>query len=87
MRADPSPSLLHNMSAPPKTTVTWQGLSGLVGQKGPGGSGVCSLNYTPGGGIHGLAVLFALPCPDFELRLCRRAIPISLDYLGNVGPA
>ena len=61
MRADPSPSLLHNMSAPPKTTVTWQGLSGLVGQKGPGGSGVCSLNYTPGSGIHGLAVLFALP--------------------------
>jgi hypothetical protein len=49
------------MSAPPKTTVTWQGLSGLVGQNGPGGSGVCSLKYTPGGGNHGLALRFALP--------------------------
>ena len=61
MRADPSPALLHNMSAPPKTTVTWQGLSGLIGQLGPGGSGVCSLKYTPGGVAHGLALRFALP--------------------------
>ena len=61
MPADPSQSLLHNMSAPPKTTVTWQGLSGLMGQLGPGGSGVCSLKYTPGGGTHGLAISFALP--------------------------
>lgn len=60
MRPDPSPSLLHNMSAPPKTTVTWQGLSGLMGQLGPGGSGVCSLLYTPGDS-YGHAVSFVLP--------------------------
>ena len=61
MRPDPSPSLLHNMSAPPKTTVTWQGLSGLMGQPDPGGPGVCNLRYAPGGGTHGLALSFALP--------------------------
>jgi len=78
MRADPSPSLLHNMSAPPKTTVTWQGLSGLMGQLGPGGSGVCSLKYTPGSGAYGLAVCFALP--DDITRLSAASL---LERLGQ----
>ena len=78
MRPDPSPSLLHNMSAPPKTTVTWQGLSGLMGQLGPGGSGVCSLKYTPGGGAYGLAVRFALA--DDVTRLSASSL---LERLGQ----
>lgn len=56
MRHDPLPSLLHNMSAPPKTLVTWQGLGGLVGQ----GAGRTSAAY-PTAHVHGRAIRFTLP--------------------------
>lgn len=39
-------SLLHNMSAPPKSVLRYEGLSDLWTQFGPGGSGVTQLRYT-----------------------------------------
>jgi len=53
-------ALLHNMSAPPKTVVKYEGLSGLASTLGPGGSGVCGLKYK-GDGVFGTPVLFVLP--------------------------
>jgi hypothetical protein len=38
--------LLHNMSAPPKSVLRYEGLAGLASQSGPGGSGVTQLRYT-----------------------------------------
>ena len=38
--------LLHNMSAPPKSVLRYEGLSGLATQAGPGGSGVTQIRYT-----------------------------------------
>jgi len=40
-----TPSLLHNMSAPPKSVVKYSGLSGLMTELGPGGSGVAAVTY------------------------------------------
>jgi len=77
MRPDPGPVLLHNMSAPPKTTVTWHGLSGLLEQPGPGGPGVGSAR-TGRGQAYGQAVRFALP------EDCSGVSPLSLlRYLGH----
>ena len=52
--------LLHNMSAPPKSVVRYNGLAGLVQQVGPGGSGVTSLRYR-NSEQHGEAIRFELP--------------------------
>ncbi len=59
VRADDSSPLLHNMSAPPKSVVRYSGLSGLVQQTGPGGSGVTSLRYS-NINQHGSCVRFEL---------------------------
>ncbi|NBS40655.1 MAG: hypothetical protein EBS73_15645, partial [Betaproteobacteria bacterium] len=53
-------ALLHNMSAPPKSVVRYSGLSGLLQQRGPGGTGITSLHYN-NGQQHGEAVRFELP--------------------------
>ena len=53
-------ALLHNMSAPPKSVVRYSGLSGLIQQRGPGGTGITSLRYR-NGQQHGEAVRFELP--------------------------
>ena len=53
-------ALLHNMSAPPKSVMTYEGLSGLVQQVGPGGAGVASLTVAPVR-IGGQPVRFELP--------------------------
>jgi hypothetical protein len=63
------PALLHNMSAPPKSLVKYEGLSDFVIRHLPGGSGVTSVGYkpcTPGGTPRqfGTAVRFSLP-PEF----------------------
>lgn len=63
------PALLHNMSAPPKSVVRYEGLSDFVLHRPPGGSGVSSVGYkprTPGGTPRqfGTAVRFSLP-PEF----------------------
>ena len=41
------PALLHNMSAPPKSLVKYEGLSDFVIRRLPGGSGVTSVGYKP----------------------------------------
>ena len=53
-------SVLHNMSAPPKSVMKYEGLSGLATSLGPGGSGVTSMKYRPGR-HYGKAVRVALP--------------------------
>ena len=53
------PSLLHNMSAPPKTVVKYSGLSDLARTIGPGGSGVAAIKFK-GREIHGTPVRFML---------------------------
>ena len=39
-------NLLHNMSAPPKSVLRYEGLAGLASQSGPGASGATQLRYT-----------------------------------------
>ena len=52
--------MLHNMSAPPRTTIRYEGLSGNVTGAGPGGSGVCSRGYQ-GTPLRGCIVQLQLP--------------------------
>jgi len=55
-----APHVLHNMSAPPRTTIRYEGLSGNVKEAGPGGSGVCSRGYQ-GTPLRGRIVQLQLP--------------------------
>ena len=48
------------MSAPPRTTIRYEGLSGNVTGAGPGGSGVCSRGYQ-GTPLRGCIVQLQLP--------------------------
>ena len=59
MNMDQHTSLLHNMSAPPKSEVRYAGLSSLCTKDGPGGSGVTQLNYK-GERLFGMPVRFNL---------------------------
>ena len=59
MNTDQNISLLHNMSAPPKSEVKYAGLSCLYTQYGPGGSGVTQLDYK-GENLFGTPVRFNL---------------------------
>ena len=69
-------ALLHNMSAPTKSVVKYRGLADLAGGSGPGGSGVCGLNFR-GTGSFGTAVRFALAA---ELRV--KSASALLRHLG-----
>ena len=60
MRGADSSPLLHNMSAPPKTVVKYEGLEGLTKQSGPGGSGVTGIKYM-NPKVFGQTVRFLLP--------------------------
>ena len=51
--------LLHNMSAPPKSVVKYAGLADAAKTIGPGGSGVCSVNFVHDG-IFGEFIAFRL---------------------------
>lgn len=53
-------NLLHNMSAPPKSVVTYAGLSALATKRQPGGSGLTSVSYA-GTQSYGTALRFVLP--------------------------
>ncbi len=54
------PTLLHNMSAPPKTVVKYSGLSDLARATGSGGSGAAA-GALKGTDIHGTPLHFVLP--------------------------
>ena len=56
-------NLLHNMSAPPKSVVRYEGLSGMATQGSPGGSGLTSVSFR-GKSLFGTAIRFDLP-PDW----------------------
>lgn len=58
-------SLLHNMSAPPKTVVKYSGLESVAKQSGPSGSGVTGLKYM-NPKVFGLAVRFLIPEKFFD---------------------
>jgi len=53
-------TLLHNMSAPPKSVVKYSGLADLATTTGPGGSGVAGVKFR-GKGVFGTPVQFVLP--------------------------
>ena len=53
-------TLLHNMSAPPKSVVKYSGLADLASTAGPGGSGGAGMKVT-GKGVFGTPVRFLLP--------------------------
>jgi hypothetical protein len=57
-------TLLHNMSAPPKTVVRYSGLSELANSSGPGGTGISGVKFNSVG-LFGTPVRFVLP---FTLR-------------------
>ena len=59
--------LLHNMSAPPKSVVKYEGLSGLATRNQPGGSGVTSLKYKSDT-VFGKAVRFSMAAERRALR-------------------
>jgi hypothetical protein len=52
--------LLHNMSAPPKSVVKYEGLSGLALHRSPGGTGLTSVGYR-NPAVFGRYVRFELP--------------------------
>ncbi len=56
-------NLLHNMSAPPKSIVRYEGLSGMATQGSPGGSGLISVAFREKN-LFGTAIRFDLP-PDW----------------------
>lgn len=53
-------NLLHNMSAPPKTVISYAGLSGLATKSGFGGTGLGSAKYSHNN-VFGAFVAFRLP--------------------------
>ena len=53
-------TLLHNMSAPPKSVVKYSGLADLATTAGPGGSGVAGVKFKDKG-VFGTPVRFVLP--------------------------
>lgn len=53
-------TLLHNMSAPPRTVIRYSGLAGAATTVGPGGSGVCSVKYSHDS-VYGTFIAFRLP--------------------------
>jgi hypothetical protein len=67
--------LLHNMSAPPKSVLRYEGLAGLASQSGPGGSGVTQLRYTAKE-FFGTPVRFA-----FDLAWTKLSAVEILNYL------
>ena len=69
-------ALLHNMSAPPKTVVTYAGLAAFASARGPGGSGVAEIGYEAKG-VFGTPVRFELP----EDLIARS----SADVLAHLG--
>jgi hypothetical protein len=52
-----SVGLLHNMSAPPKTVISFNGLDGSLKISGPGEGGVAGVRYKPPAGV-GIPVKF-----------------------------
>ncbi len=67
--------LLHNMSAPPKSVLRYEGLAGFASQSGPGGSGVTQLRYTAKE-LFGTPVRFA-----FDLAWTKLSAVEILNYL------
>ena len=53
-------SLLHNMSAPPKSVIKYTGLAGLATRIGFGGSGVGALKFAHEN-VYGSFIAFRLP--------------------------
>jgi hypothetical protein len=60
-------SLAQNMSTPPKSVISFEGLDSMATQRGPGGSGVCSISYT-GRSFFGTPIRFALRDEWLRLR-------------------
>jgi len=87
------PNLLHNMSAPPKSVVRYEGLSGMATSRSPGGSGVTSVSFR-GRNLFGTAIRFDLP-PDWvglgplELldRLRTQTEGLAVDERPDADPA
>ena len=65
--------LLHNMSAPPKTTISWRGL-GAIGDTA--GTSPVASSHTAG--MFGIAVRFSL-----ELAIARKPPAAMLRHLGH----
>ncbi|MGK0157720.1 MAG: hypothetical protein ACI9SE_004703 [Neolewinella sp.] len=59
--------LAHNMSTPPKSVVSFEGLGALTTQHGPGGSGAAGVRYN-GRSFFGMPVRFALRNEWLRLR-------------------
>ncbi len=74
--------LLHNMSAPPKTVVTYTGLSGLATSSRSGGAGAHP-EGVGGAGVFGLPLRFALP-EDFAAGT-PAAVLAALGAGGHLG--
>ena len=73
---DVAEGLLHNMSAPPKSVIRFEGLENLAEHRVSGGSGVTGIGYR-GYKTFGLAVRFALPADWKELPL--RELVLRVD--------
>ena len=59
--------LAHNMSTPPKSVVSFEGLGAMAAQHGPGGSGVAGISYN-GRAFFGTPIRFALRDEWLRLR-------------------
>ncbi len=81
MNVDRHTCLLHNMSAPPKSVVKYEGLSALATRNLPGGSGVTCIKYQ-GERLFGTPVRFEL-----EADWCGLTPREALLRLGTVPDA
>lgn len=70
-------NLLHNMSAPPKSVIKYEGLAGFAVHPIPGGSGVTAIKFKAIRRIYGTPVRF-----DLDPRLQGASV---LDLIAAVG--
>ncbi|NBP39558.1 MAG: hypothetical protein EBS73_13550 [Betaproteobacteria bacterium] len=75
-------ALAHNMSAPPKSVIKYEGLSGLVKRNLPGGTGVTSVGYKNSYPV-GTPMRFSIP--QSLLRASPEELLVALEGDGRHG--
>ncbi len=77
-------NLLHNMSAPPKSVVRYEGLSGMAKQGSPGGSGLTSVSFR-GKSLFGTVIRFDLPPDWIGLKPLNLLARLQMEADGRLG--
>ena len=76
-------TLLHNMSAPPKTVVKYSGLSDLAHISGPGGSGMTGIRFKKTD-IYGVPLRFRLGASYADMTLDKLLASLGHEPVADV---